>query len=108
MCTGEESGYKMHSSKQIQKLSSAYYPSAKPTLTTPAAGGCTGASLHPQDPGPSGPGAGEGAGEDSKAGETESTRELHLLALWREAKPLRADSLIFSLEAPTAIWGGGP
>lgn len=71
MCTGEESGYKMHSSKRRQKLSSAYYPSAKPTLATPAAGGSTGASLHPQDPGPSGPGAGEGAGEDRKAGETQ-------------------------------------
>lgn len=47
-CTGEKAGYKMHSSKQRQKPSSAYQSlSKKPTLNTSAVGSCTGASLHP-------------------------------------------------------------
>lgn len=107
MCTGEESGYKMHSSKQRQKLSSAYYPSAKPTLATPAAGGSTGASLHPQDPGPSGPGAGEGAGEDSKAGETQRAQgPASPAGTVERGQASVCRQLDFSLEAPTAIWGG--
>lgn len=48
ICTGEESGYKMHSGKWKQKPSSAYLSLGEAhALATSAVGSCTGASLHP-------------------------------------------------------------